>query len=176
MALRHQWQSAGQLHALLGGVVPARFSFGFFPRLRAHALGGLAAALSCSEASPLGLNGGSGEEVVWSGDVRSRWVAAVQLRVALQEVLQLCNGVTEVILSKKEVEYLLVWADFMRKTMWARTARRPRLAAPAQLVGARLHLANPLRTCEKDQRGLCTRIPGDGAAGWVGRGVCKMRT
>jgi hypothetical protein len=87
MALRHQWQSAGQLHALLGGVIPARFSFGSFPRLRAHALGGLAAALSYSKASPLGFNGGSGEEIVWSGDVRSRRVAAVQLRVSLQEVL-----------------------------------------------------------------------------------------
>jgi hypothetical protein len=113
--------------------------------------------------------------MVWSGDVTLRRVAAVQLRVSLQEVLQLSNGVTEVILSKKEVEYLLVWANFVRKTMWARTAWRPRLAAPAELVGARLHLANPLRTCEKDQQGLCTRIPGDDAAGWVGCGVCKMR-
>jgi hypothetical protein len=153
-----------------------RFSFGSFPRLRAHALGGLAAALSYSKVSPLGFNGGSGEEMVWLGDVRSRRVATVQLRVSLQEVLQLSNGVTEVILSKKEVEYLLVWADFMWKTMWARTARHPHLSAPAELVGARLHLANPLRTCEKDQRGLCTQILGDGAAGWVGRGVCKMRT
>jgi hypothetical protein len=32
-------------------------------------------------------------------------------------------------------------------------------------------LTIPLRTCEKDQRGLCTRIPGDGAAGLAGSGV-----
>jgi hypothetical protein len=105
-ALRHQWQSAGQLHTLLGGVVSVRFSFGSFPRLRAHALGGLAAALSCSKVSPLGFNGGSGEEMVWSGDVRSRRVAVVQLRVSLQEVLQLSNRVTEVILSKKRSRIL----------------------------------------------------------------------
>jgi hypothetical protein len=78
--------------------------------------------------------------------------------------------------SAKEVDYSLVWVDSVRKTVWARMAQRPHLAAPAELAGARLHLANPLRTCEKDQRGLCTRIPGDGAARWVGRGVCKMRT
>jgi hypothetical protein len=142
MALRHQRQSAGQLHALLGGVVPARFSFNSFARLRAHTLGGLAAALSCSKASLLGFSGGSGEEVVWSGDVGSRRVAVVQLCVPLLRVLQLSNGVTEVIFSKKEVEYSLVWADFVRKTMWARTARRPRPTAPAELAGARLHLAN----------------------------------
>jgi hypothetical protein len=39
MALWHRWQSAGQLHALIGGVVLARFSFGSFSRLRAHAFG-----------------------------------------------------------------------------------------------------------------------------------------
>jgi hypothetical protein len=176
MALRHQRQSAGQLHALLGGVVPVRFSFNSFSRLRVHALGELAAALSCSKASLLGFSGGSGEEVVRSRDVGSRRVAMVQLCVPLQRVLQLSNGVAEVIFSQKEVKYSLVWADFVRKTMWARTARRPRPEAPAELAGAWLHLANPLCTCEKNQRGLCTRIPGDGAVGWVGRGVCKMRT
>jgi hypothetical protein len=89
MALRHRRQSAGQLHALFGGVVPACFSFGSFSRLRAHAFGRLAAALSCSKASPLGFSGSRGEEVVRSGDVRSRRVAAVHLRVSLQRVLQL---------------------------------------------------------------------------------------
>jgi hypothetical protein len=33
MALWHQRHSAGQLHALLGGVVPTLSSFSFFPRL-----------------------------------------------------------------------------------------------------------------------------------------------
>jgi hypothetical protein len=160
MALRHQRQSAGQLHALLGGVVPACFSFGSFPHLRAHALGGPADTLSCSNASSLGLNSSTREEVVWSREVGPRRVAAVQLYV-------LSNGVTEVDFNKKEVEYLLVWADFVRKIMWARTARRPRLAAPAGLAGAWLHLAIPLRTCEKDQRGLCTRIPGDALLDWL---------
>jgi hypothetical protein len=89
MALRHQRQSTGQLHALFGGVVLARFSFGSFSRLRAHAFGGLAAALSCSKASPLGFSGSRGEEVVRSGDVRSRRVATVHLRVSLQRVLRL---------------------------------------------------------------------------------------
>jgi hypothetical protein len=102
MALRHQRQSAGQLHALLGGVVPTRFSFSFFPRLRAHVLGGLAAALSCSNASSLCLNSGTGEEVVWPGDVGPWQIAAVQLCVSLQKVLQLSNGVKEVIFNKKK--------------------------------------------------------------------------
>jgi hypothetical protein len=101
MALRHQWQCAGQLHALLGGVVTTRFSFGFLPCPIPHVLGGPAAALSCSNASSLGLNDGTGEQVVGSGDVRSRRVATVQLRVSLQEVLQLSNGVTEVVFSKR---------------------------------------------------------------------------
>jgi hypothetical protein len=43
-ALRHQRQSAGQLHALLGGVVPTRFSFSSFLRLGAHISDGSAAA------------------------------------------------------------------------------------------------------------------------------------
>jgi hypothetical protein len=59
LALRHRWQSAGQLHALVGGVVPARFPSGSFTCLRVHALGGLAAALNRSKASRLGGNGGS---------------------------------------------------------------------------------------------------------------------
>jgi hypothetical protein len=57
---------------------------------------------------------------------------------------------------QKEVEYSPAWADFARKTMLAHTARRPCLATPAELTGARLHLTIPLHTCEKDQRGLCT--------------------
>jgi hypothetical protein len=88
LALRHQRQGAGQLHALFGGVVPARFSFGSFSRLRASAFGRLAAVLSGSKPSPLGFSGGRGEEVVRSGDVRSRRVAAVHLCVSLQRVLQ----------------------------------------------------------------------------------------
>jgi hypothetical protein len=103
MALRHRRESAGQLHALFGGVVPARFSFGSFSRLRAHAFGGLAAALRCSKASPLGFSGSRGEEVVRSGDVRSWRVAAVQLHVSLQKVLQLSNGAKAVIFSKKKL-------------------------------------------------------------------------
>jgi hypothetical protein len=101
MALRHQWQCTGQLHALLGGDVTTCFSFGFLPCSRAHVLGGPAAVLSCSNASSLGLNGGTREEVVRSGDVRPRRVATVQLRVSLQEVLQLSNGVIEVVFSKR---------------------------------------------------------------------------
>jgi hypothetical protein len=126
LALRHRWQSAGQLHALVGGVVPARLpsgsfarlrahaldglaaalnrskasrlsgnggtrartSFGFFPRWRVHAFGGLAAALSRSKASLLGRRGCRRKEVIRSGEVRLRRVAAVQLRVSLQEFLQ----------------------------------------------------------------------------------------
>jgi hypothetical protein len=99
-ALRHQRQSAGQLHALLGGVVPTRFSFSSLLRLGAHIPDGSAAAQSCSNASPLCLNSGTGEEVVWLGDVGSRRVATVQLCVPLQKVLQLSNGVTEVIFNK----------------------------------------------------------------------------
>jgi hypothetical protein len=102
MALRHQRQSTGQLHALLRGVVSTCFSFSFFPCLRAHVLGGPAAALSCSNVSSLCLNSGTGEEVVWSGDVGPRRIAAVQLYVSLQKVLQLSNGVTEVDFSKKK--------------------------------------------------------------------------
>jgi hypothetical protein len=102
MALRHRRQSAGQLHALFGGVVPACFSFGSFSHLRAHAFDGLAAALSCSKTSPLGFSGSRGEEVVRSGDVRSRRVAAVHLRVSLQRVLQLHNEAKAVIFSKKK--------------------------------------------------------------------------
>jgi hypothetical protein len=63
-------------------------SFGFFPRLRVHAFGGLVAALSRSKASLLGCRGCRREEVICSGEVRLRWVAAVQLRVSLQKVLQ----------------------------------------------------------------------------------------
>jgi hypothetical protein len=130
LALRHRWQSAGQLHALVGGVVPARLPSGSFARLRAHALGGLAAALYRSKASCLGGNGGSRartsfgffprwrvhafgglvatlsrskasllgrrgcrrKEVIRSGEVRLRRVAAVQLRVSLQKVLQFSTG------------------------------------------------------------------------------------
>jgi hypothetical protein len=101
MALWHRWQSAGQLHALIGGVVLARFSFGSFSRLRAHAFGRLAAVLSCSKASSLGFSGSRGEEVVRSGDVRLWRVAAVQLRVSLQRVLQLRNEAKAVIFSKR---------------------------------------------------------------------------
>jgi hypothetical protein len=101
-ALRHQRQSAGQLHALLGGVVPTCFSFSSLLRLGAHILDGSAAAQSCSNASPLCLNSGTGEEVVRPGDVGSRRVAAVQLCVSLQKVLQLSNGVTEVVFNKKK--------------------------------------------------------------------------
>jgi hypothetical protein len=86
--LWHQRQSVGQLHAWLGGVVPTCFSFSSLPHLGAHIFCGPAAALSCSKASPLCLNSGAGEEVVQSGDVESRRIAAVQLRVSLQEVLQ----------------------------------------------------------------------------------------
>jgi hypothetical protein len=63
-ALRHQRQSAGQLHALLGGVVPTRFSLSSLLRLGAHIPGGSAAGQSCSNASPLCLNSGTREEVV----------------------------------------------------------------------------------------------------------------
>jgi hypothetical protein len=82
--LWHQRQSAGQLHAWLGGVVPTRFSFSSLLRLGA----GPAAVLSCSTASPLRLYNGAGEEVVWPGDVGSRRIAAVQLCVSLQKVFQ----------------------------------------------------------------------------------------
>jgi hypothetical protein len=58
--------------------------------------------LSCSKASPLGFSGSRGEEVVRSGDVRSRRVAAVHLRVSLQRVLQLRNEAKAVIFSKKK--------------------------------------------------------------------------
>jgi hypothetical protein len=118
LALRHRWQSAGQLHALVRGVVPVRLPSGSFARLRAHALGGIAAALGRGKASLLGRRGCSrarssfgfssrlrvhafgghaaalscskasfldsrGEEVIRSGEVRLRRVAAVQLRVSL---------------------------------------------------------------------------------------------
>jgi hypothetical protein len=39
LALRHRWQSAGQLHALVGGVVPARLPSGSFAHMRVHAFG-----------------------------------------------------------------------------------------------------------------------------------------
>jgi hypothetical protein len=87
MTLLRQRQSAGQLHDWLGGVVRTRFLFSFLPRLRAHILGGPAAALSCSNASPLCLNSGIGEEVVWPGDVGPRQIVAIQLCVSLQKVL-----------------------------------------------------------------------------------------
>jgi hypothetical protein len=59
------------------------------PLLRpgAHILGGSAAAQGRSDASPLCLNSGTGEEVVRLGDVRQRRVAAVQLCISLQKVL-----------------------------------------------------------------------------------------
>jgi hypothetical protein len=82
-ALRHQRQSAGQLHAWLGGVVPTRFPFSSLLRLGAHILCGPAAALSCNNASPLRLNSGAGEEVVRPGDIGSRRVATVQFYVSL---------------------------------------------------------------------------------------------
>jgi hypothetical protein len=123
LALRHRWQSAGQLQALVGGALPARSPLGSFTRRRVHALGGLAAASNRSRASCLGGNGGGrarsfsgffprprarafgglvaalsrskasllggcgrrGEEVIRSGEVRLRRVAAVQLRVPLQK-------------------------------------------------------------------------------------------
>jgi hypothetical protein len=87
---------------LLGGVFPTRFSFSFLLRLRAHVLNGPAAALSCGNVSSLCLNSGTGEEVVWPGDVGPRRIAAVQLCVSLQKVLQLSNGVKEVIFNKKK--------------------------------------------------------------------------
>jgi hypothetical protein len=55
--------------------------------------------------------------------------------------------------------------------MLAHTARRPRPVTPTELAGARRHLAIPLRTCEKDQQDLCTRIPGDGVTGLARRVV-----
>jgi hypothetical protein len=81
--LWHQRQSVGQLHTWLGGVVPTRFSFSSLLRLGAHILYGPAAALSCSNASPLRLNSGAGEEVVQPGDIGSRRVAVVQFCVSL---------------------------------------------------------------------------------------------
>jgi hypothetical protein len=87
-ALRHQQQSAGQLHAWLEGVVSTRFSFSSLLRLGAHILCGPAAVLSCSNASPFRLNSGAGEEVVRLGDIGSRRVAAVQFCVSLRKVLQ----------------------------------------------------------------------------------------
>jgi hypothetical protein len=86
--LRHQRQSAGQLHDWLGGVVPTRFFYSSLLRLGAHVLGGPTAALSCGNASPLCLNSGTGEEVVQLGDVGSQRIAAVQLCVSLQKFLQ----------------------------------------------------------------------------------------
>jgi hypothetical protein len=80
--------------SLLGrrGNSRARFSFGFSSRLRVHAFGGLTAALSCSKASLLGCHGCRREEVIRLGEVRLRRVAAVQLRVSLQKVLQFSTG------------------------------------------------------------------------------------
>jgi hypothetical protein len=139
LALRHRWQSAGQLHAPVGGVVPAWLPSGSFTRLRAHAFGGLAAALNRSKASRLGGNGGSRartslgffprwqvhafgglvaalgrskvsllgcrgcrrKEVIRSGEVRLRRVAAVQFRVPLQKVLQFSIGVVADLFSKR---------------------------------------------------------------------------
>jgi hypothetical protein len=89
MTLRHQRQSAGQLHAWPGGVVPTRFSFSSLLRLGAHILCGPAAALSRSNAGPLRLNSSAGEEVVRPGDIRSRRVASIQFCVSLQEVFPL---------------------------------------------------------------------------------------
>jgi hypothetical protein len=103
MTLRRQLQSTGQLHDWLGGVVRTRFLFSFLPRLRAHILGGPTATLSCGNASPLCLNSGTGEEVVWSGDVWLRQIAAVQLCMSLQKVLQLSSGVIEVVFNKKKL-------------------------------------------------------------------------
>jgi hypothetical protein len=102
MTLRRQRQSAGQLHDWLRGVVRTRSLFSFHPRLRAHVLGGPAAALSCGNASPLCLNSGTGEEVVWPGDVGPRRIAVVQLCMSLQKVLQLSSGVTEIVFNKKK--------------------------------------------------------------------------
>jgi hypothetical protein len=127
----------------------------------------------CEPSLPQQRHWGGGGPV---GDVRPRRVAAVQLCMSLQKVLRLSNGVNEDIFNKKEVEYSLVWEDFVRRIMLARMARRPRPAAPAKLAGARLHWTTPLHTCERDQWGRCTRNPSDNAAGLVGRGVCKMRT
>jgi hypothetical protein len=79
-----------------------RFLFSFLPRLRAHVLGGPTAALSYGNASSICLNSGTGEEVVWPGDVRPRRIAAVQLCVSQQKVLQLGNEVTEVVFNKKK--------------------------------------------------------------------------
>jgi hypothetical protein len=67
-------------------------SLGSFPRWRVHAFSGLVAALSHSKASLLGCRGCRRKEVIRSGEVRLRRVAAVQLRVSLQEVLQFSTG------------------------------------------------------------------------------------
>jgi hypothetical protein len=69
-----------------------RSFFGFFPRLRAHTFSGLVAALRRSKASLFGGRDRRREEVIRPGEVRLRRVAAVQLRVPLQEVLQLSTG------------------------------------------------------------------------------------
>jgi hypothetical protein len=87
---------------LLGGVVPTCFSFSFLLRLRAHVLGGPAAALSCGNESSLCLNSGTGEEVVWPGDVGLWRIATIQLCVSLQKVPHLSNGVKEIIFNKKK--------------------------------------------------------------------------
>jgi hypothetical protein len=65
-----------------------RFPFSSLLHLGAHIFCGPAAALSCSNASPLRLNSSTGEEVVQPGDIGSRRVAAVQFCVPLQKVLQ----------------------------------------------------------------------------------------
>jgi hypothetical protein len=139
LALRHRWQSAGQLHALIGGVVPARLphgpsarlrahalrglaaalnrsmacrlggnggnrartSLGFFPRWQVHAFGGLVAALGRSKASLLGRRDCRRKEVIRSGEVRLRRVAAVQFRMSLRKVLQFSTGAVVDFFSKR---------------------------------------------------------------------------
>jgi hypothetical protein len=70
----------------------ARTSLGFFPRWQDPAFGGLVAALDCSKASFLGRRDCRRKEVIRSGEVRLRRVAAVQFRMSLQKVPQFSTG------------------------------------------------------------------------------------
>jgi hypothetical protein len=70
----------------------ARASLGFFPRWRVHVFGGVVAALDRSEASLLGRRDRRRKEVIRSGEIRLRRVAAVQFRMSLQQIPQFSVG------------------------------------------------------------------------------------
>jgi hypothetical protein len=73
--------------------------------------------------------------------------------------------------STKSSQILTGLGGFHAENNQARKARRPRPVTPVGLEGVQLRLIVALRTCEKGQQSLCTRIQVGGVVGSAGRGI-----